>query len=290
MKHEFGRTWPSLSLAMLGVWIACALASAFLPNHPAVGGVGLLASIMFGLFHGTRRFGIPTSLAFFAIAVVVANCFENLSITTGFPFGSFTHGTTLGPKLLLVPVVVGPIYYSACYIAWTLANMLLGDPAHSPDRFWTLAMPVIAAFIVVGFDLCGDPIGATIAHHWHYPNGGAFFGVPLSNFLGWYLTTWVIFQLFAIYLAVIRSAPKPLGLSDWYEAAGFWAAMALQFPLLLLRTEQAVVQDPGGWSWRTTDILQTATIIGIYTMLSVAVTSILVVRQRYESPVAGRKR
>lgn len=155
-----------------------------------------------------------------------------------------------------------------------------GDPVRPVDRQWTFAMPITATFIVVGWDLCQDPLGATIGQRWIYPHGGAYFGVPLSNFLGWFLVTWTIFQAFALYLATARIQPRPVEPGYWYQAAGFWAAIALQFPLLLLTMPGMVVQDPSGWTWRSSDILQTATITGIYTMLAAAVTSALVVARR----------
>lgn len=283
MPNTHNLTSSRVSSALIVLWIACTLFSTLLPTHAMAQSVSLAslaAMVLFGLVHGARRFGARAILVFFVVAVIISNAYEDLSIVTGFPFGFYTHSPAMGPKLFLVPLIVGPSYFGGCYLAWTLANTLFGDPTRAVDRQYIFALPIIAAFIVVGWDLCQDPLGATVGQRWIYPHGGAFFGVPMSNFLGWFLVTWTIFQIFALYLTIARVQPRPVEPGYWYQASGFWAAIALQFPLLLLTMPETLVQDPSGWTWRSNDILQTATITGIYTMLATAVTSALVVAGR----------
>ncbi len=280
MTDKAGPMGQLLSLAIFGVWIACTLLGIFSPKFPHAGDWAIWVTAVFALAHGARRYGWGGSIAFCVITLVIANIYENLSITTGFPFGFYTHGPSLGPRLFNVPLMIGPIYSGAGYLAWIIANMILGEPSRIGDRFWTLAMPIVAAFIVVGFDICIDPIGATIAHRWHYAEHGAYFGVPLSNYLGWYLTTWTFFQVFAVYLAISQIPVRPVGLGFWYEVSAYWALLGLQFPLLLLVIPLMVVQDSAGWSWQSTDIIQSSTIMCIYTMLAAAVTGALVVTRR----------
>jgi len=43
-----------------------------------------------------------------------------------------------------------------------------------------------------------------------WQHGGAYFGVPLTDFLGWYLVVYVIYQLFALYLHGRSPGAKPL--------------------------------------------------------------------------------
>ena len=45
-----------------------------------------------------------------------------------------------------------------------------------------------------------DAPNATIARAWVWHHGGAMFGVPLSNYLGWLLTSWLFYLGFALYL------------------------------------------------------------------------------------------
>jgi putative membrane protein len=53
---------------------------------------------------------------------------------------------------------------------------------------------------MVLWDLAMDPASSTIQKLWIWEKGGGFFGVPLSNYVGWFLTVYVFMQLFAFYL------------------------------------------------------------------------------------------
>jgi hypothetical protein len=58
---------------------------------------------------------------------------------------------------------------------------------------------------MVSWDLTIDPMMSTINGSWVWHNGGSYFGVPVSNFLGWYLTVYVFFQCFALYARAFSS-------------------------------------------------------------------------------------
>ena len=64
-------------------------------------------------------------MAFVAICLAVSNILENTSILTGFPFGHYHYTDALGPKLLLVPLLIGPAYFANGYFAWVIGNVLV---------------------------------------------------------------------------------------------------------------------------------------------------------------------
>ena len=70
--------------------------------------VVLLISVAFALIHGAVRYGWTGILAFVVMCLVVSNILENTSILTGFPFGHYHYTDALGPKLFLVPLLIGP--------------------------------------------------------------------------------------------------------------------------------------------------------------------------------------
>ena len=273
-----------LSIAAILVWLVCTTLDIFQPDNPiAQLGWYILTTtlVFFGLTHGAVRYGWFNILVLFFIAFVIGNISENLSISTGFPFGFYTHTPAMGPKLFLVPIVIGPFYFGVCYIVWTLTEMIVGQPAPSRRLDCLIAAPIVAALIVTGFDMCVDPIGATIQRHWIYANGGGYFGVPLSNYIGWFINAWAIFQCFALFLAKRTATSAATPPAYWYEASILWALMGLQYPVLLLATRGSiVVRDSGGWLWRSGDILQNAAIVGVYTMVVAALMSVLAQRSR----------
>jgi len=64
----------------------------------------------------------------------------------------------------------------------------LEKSAVGPCAFMTFAVPFIAAFVMVMWDLTFDPRASTIEHQWIWEQGGGYFGVPLTNYLGWFFT------------------------------------------------------------------------------------------------------
>src|SRR5258708_17678046 len=84
---------------------------------------------------------------------------------------------------------------------------------------------------MVGWDRGMDPTSSTIRHLWIWEQGGGYFGVPLTNYLGWFFTVYVFFQVFALYLRfrnASREGEKPtLPRSYYAQAILMYAGIAL---------------------------------------------------------------
>lgn len=120
---------------------------------------------------------------------------------------------------------------------------------------------------MVACDLSQDPVWATILHLWIWQRGGPYFGVPISNFFGWYLTVFVIYQSFALYLRErpINAGPLPSGY--WHLAILFYGVSALGNVLLIVpRTGLTIVSDATGAQWRVSDITGTCALVSIFIM------------------------
>jgi hypothetical protein len=77
-------------------------------------------------------------------------------------------------------------------------NLLLGQSVQRPStRLQLFAVPITSAFVMVQWDVVMDPSGSTLARAWVWYGGGGYFGVPLSNFLGWFLVTYLYYQAFS---------------------------------------------------------------------------------------------
>src|SRR6202051_1753490 len=168
----------------------------------------VLILVAFALIHGALRYGWSGIVVFIVVCLVVSNILENSSILTGFPFGHYHYTDALGPKLFLVPLLIGPAYFATGYLAWVLGTVLVGDVRRKSSAFTTFAVPFIASFAMVGWDLGFDPSSSTIHHTWIWEQGGGYFGVPLTNYLGWFFTVYVFFQLFALSLRFRRTGSE----------------------------------------------------------------------------------
>ena len=81
-----------------------------------------------------------------------------------------------------------------------IGNVLIGELRRGSSAFLTFAVPFIAAFVMVMRDLTFDPRASTIEHQWIWEQGGGYFGVPLTNYLGWFFTVYLFLQLFALFV------------------------------------------------------------------------------------------
>jgi uncharacterized membrane protein len=65
-------------------------------------------------------------------------------------------------------------------------------------------------------------------------DGGAFFGVPVQNFMGWYLTVFIFLALFSWY-----QSKQPVGETPirhfWAQAIVMYFLLGLRYPLLYAR-------------------------------------------------------
>ncbi|WP_049979334.1 bisanhydrobacterioruberin hydratase [Halolamina rubra] len=110
---------------------------------------------------------------------------EIVGVTTGWPYGFFEYGVSLGPMLGGVPLALPVFFLPLVANAYLLCLLLLGTLA---DRALPRLLSVIA--LVLAMDVVLDP-GAVALGFWLYEGGGAFYGVPWSNYAGWMLSATV---------------------------------------------------------------------------------------------------
>lgn len=131
---------------------------------------------------------------------------EVSSIHNGFPYGLYHYiPAAFAGELVLAGVPVWDsisypfIAYASYAAAWFLIEPHFGkfkmDPHVSPSR--PLAVVGLGAVLMMLADIVIDPT-ATMGDQWFlgkvhtYPEGGIYFGVPLSNFAGWLLVAFMI--------------------------------------------------------------------------------------------------
>jgi putative membrane protein len=277
LHAQFVSKKPGISPAMALI-LACYLLARILEVTPtsiprtAIVALDVLSAMSFALVDGARHYRIRGILIFAGLCVVVGNIAENLSIATGFPFGHYYFVELMGPKLFQVPVLLGLAYIGMSYVSWSVARLIVGKP-EAPVTGWRIvALPAVASAVMVAWDLAQDPIWATVLHGWVWRDGGAWFGVPVSNYLGWYGTVFTIDLLFALSLRrwpVVKTvAPQP----SLRPAVIFYLLCASGNVLQLFsRMAPTVVQDPTGKQWSYTEIARASALVSIFIMGGFAV-------------------
>jgi uncharacterized membrane protein len=259
--------------ALIALYAVARVLQVFPGKVPALAVVALhvLPPAAFALIHGAMRYRIRGILVFFAICLVVGNLVENLGQTTGFPFGPYHFTYVMGPKLFHVPILLGLAYVGMGYLAWTLASVILGAAQGPLNGSRVVTVPLLSGIIMLAWDFSMDPVWSTLEHAWIWMRGGAYFGVPVSNFLGWYLTVYIIYQLFAFYL---RDRPNfdPLPSTYWRSAVLFYGISAAGNLLLTIpRSGPSWVSDPAGVYWKVNVIIEVCALNSTFIMGAFAV-------------------
>jgi putative membrane protein len=156
-------------------------------RHGAVLQIALGAAAV--LAFGIATLGVRRTAIFFVAATTLSLAAELVGTGTGWPFGSYTYGDALGPKVLeRVPIAIPLSWFSLGLTSYLLARIVLdrlGRPTTGP------AALVLGVWIFVVWDLALDP---AMAHpgmplrFWVWHQTGPYFGMPLQNLAGWTAT------------------------------------------------------------------------------------------------------
>jgi len=270
--------FPPVKLAvgiLLVVYLALVIGFAWNPNPLAqvLAAIGILAA----LIHAVVFYGWRDGFALFAICIAITFAMENLGSLTGFPFGHyhFEVGANL-PHVGVIPVIVGPLWFGMGYFSWHVAAVLLGVPARPRGRFERFALPPVAAFVMTQWDVVMEPAESTIAKAWIWHDGGAHFGVPLSNYAGWLLTSWLFFQAFAIYLGRRPGLPGPAQTRSLrLIAIAFYLSSGLTHVTPWLIGQSGEVVDAAGQIWRVSDLRGATVVSMVCTMFATSMLAAL---------------
>jgi putative membrane protein len=129
-----------------------------------------------------------TEAALLAVCGALGWLAEVVGVRTGLPFGGYAYTDVLGSGWAGVPFAMAA--------AW----MLLA----SYGRFMAAALGLrglvlvaVGAAWMVGMDMVIDPLAGGVLAYWTWEKPGAYYGVPASNFLGWYAVSAVLLGLLA---------------------------------------------------------------------------------------------
>ena len=147
------------------------LASAFLA---VAGGIVLCTTI--------SRSDLLRLFAVAAFGLLVEWC----GVRYGWLFGRYAYTGTLRPTLLGVPVVMAFAWMTL--VAYVQQGMLR-------LKLPTWAGALAAAAWMTAIDLVIDPLAANQLGYWRWVERGAYYGIPASNFAGWFAASFSIFAL-----------------------------------------------------------------------------------------------
>jgi putative membrane protein len=135
----------------------------------------LLSFALLYIFHEshTSRFWI-TSMAIFAAGFLV----ELVGVETGFLFGDYVYGDTLGLKLYHTPLMIGVNWLMLVYCSNYIAGRFV-EPVYFRS--------IVAAALMVVYDFALEP-AAIHLDMWSW----AGIAVPLQNYIAWFVIALIL--------------------------------------------------------------------------------------------------
>ncbi|MGB3735615.1 MAG: carotenoid biosynthesis protein [Ilumatobacter sp.] len=197
--------WADRVAAAAGVaTIAGMIATPLLPPRGA--GRRLLSSVVVGGMFATstanavKRWGAQRAGSAAAATALATGLVERVGTHTGLPFGRYAYTDALRPQIAHVPVIVPLAWFGMGLPSREAAHAALGQHS-TPARRIALGSAAMTAW-----DLFLDPqmVGEG---YWAWVKRGAYRGIPLSNFAGWFLTGIGIMALFEVLMPPGRRDP-----------------------------------------------------------------------------------
>ncbi len=218
------------NLYIIAVVLALLATSAFFmsnvvipPELAFVSGINVILFAAPAFWAVKMWIGIRDAIWLFVILGILAMVIETSAIITGFPYGHFGYSDLLGFRLFAyTPWTV--------FLAWTplvLAAYAIAARLAVGSGQWAVFRIVVVAVLLVTFDLVLDP-GAVKIGFWQYEGGGAFYGVPLSNFLGWLFSGAIaggVLEIFTYIKKPLLPAPVQM-ISSTFFIVSFWTFIA----------------------------------------------------------------
>jgi uncharacterized membrane protein len=156
------------------------------------------------LFAASRFLGWKRTGAMFGITWATAFVCEFLSTRIGFPFGDYFYtGSSVGEELYVfnIPFMDSLSFTFLLYASYCLALLfILPFQSSSPTTKRTFIVQDMVSWPVIGLtcllfmfiDIVIDPVALQggrwfLGQIYGYPDPGVYFGVPLANFMGWFI-------------------------------------------------------------------------------------------------------
>lgn len=182
------------------------------------------------VFFFSRRAEWPILLVGGAIGFAA----EAVGVKYGIPFGAYAYTAVLAPRVFGVPLVMAA--------AWIVLFAYVRQMVRHP---------LAAAAWMTAIDLVIDPLAANNLGYWTWEHPGPYYGIPWSNFAGWFGVSLLLFALDRT-PAIPDARARGLGLSVvvFFTAIAFGSGLILAggfgVALVSLHAVRAF-QESGRW-------------------------------------------
>ena len=147
------------------------------------------------------------------VLFVLGMTVEIVGVQTGFPFGEYSYGTVLGPKVGGVSLIIGVNWFYLVVCAVATVRFFTSNK-------WLIIL--LAPAILTGMDVLIEPVAIAL-DYWQWEA----VAVPLSNYIAWFA---VSIPMVFIYLALIPNPPSRLPAQVLLVQIVFFAVLNITLP------------------------------------------------------------
>lgn len=116
-------------------------------------------------------------IAWFFLTYILTFILEVIGVKSGLIFGNYSYGSTLGLKVLSVPLIIGLNWVFVILGGISIAQKVTSDKNLSA---------LITAMVAVVFDLILEPVAIKL-DYWTWQNGN----IPLQNYMAWFVISFL---------------------------------------------------------------------------------------------------
>jgi lycopene beta-cyclase len=142
----------------------------------------LVAVILFESLHPLRATLTVIGIPLFGWTI------EFIGSRTGVPFGDYHYTDVLQPQIRRVPLIIPLAWLMMIPPAWSVGMMLAGPEG-------VILPAILAGLAFMAWDLFLDPQMVSW-DFWRWRQGGTYLGIPVLNFVGWFVAGTVVSLLF----------------------------------------------------------------------------------------------
>lgn len=118
----------------------------------------------------------------FAAVYLISLVSELAGTSFGIPFGAYSYDRALGAMWLeRVPIIIPLSWFVMATASYALTR---ATQPHASSR----AHIFFASLVLLSWDLALDPAMSYATRYWKWGEAGPYYGMPLLNLLGWYVT------------------------------------------------------------------------------------------------------
>jgi len=176
----------------------------------------------------TRQLPLQNVLLAAFVIALMGGAAHALGARAGIPFGEFTFGAAIGPKIFnTLPWAMPLIWIVAVLNSRGVGRLVLRPWRKTKNYgFWLMGLTSVLTAL---FDLALDPFAARIKHYWFWTPTKfplSWQGAPLVDFLGWGIVTLLI--LVFITPALINKKLSKRSVPDFHPLC-VWLGSVLLF-------------------------------------------------------------